>query len=266
MDPIHTTAGQPQRKRRWYQFRLRTMLLAVVPLALGSAWLARVLRWDDTVYLAISADGVVLSSGRTVPLGAAPSLYPLKDDLKQQMGRRASRRHGAVFTARIAVDPEAPCGNVKWVVHACQELGIEHFDFRSAGERMRMHIPPVFPSEGLFTDMDLPPVRVWLGAANDGSVASIHIGDRALGDFAALNRQIRDIVGDETGPGSVADTVMVELACADGLKFKHAVEAYLALSRRTRRDGTVVPLIENVRFLPALGSEYDAGGLDDFSL
>jgi len=261
MDSIDTTAGRPERKRRWYQFRLRTVLLAVIPLAVGSAWLARMLRWDDTVHLAISVDGVRLSSGQTVPLGPTTSLYALKDDLREQIVHRATGR-GAVFTARIAVDPETRVGDVDDVIWACRELGIEHFDLRTAGERMRMYMPPGRAWDGPLEDAQLPPLRVWLKAADNGSLASVQLGDRALDDLIALSAEVRQIVGSDTGPGSIADTTVVELASTDGLKFEHVVEVYLAVSRHVEPDGTVRPPCRHVRIasLPASGRE-DAEGL-----
>ena len=296
MDSIHAAAVGPKRKRRWCQFRVRTMLLAVIPLALGSVWLADVLRRDDTVHLAVTEDGVLLSSGQTLPLGPAASVYPLKDDLRQQIGHRASGRPGATLTARITVDPEAPCGKVKRAVWACQQLGIGHFEFRSAGEQMRLHMLPPFcrgtphdapppawvrherGSERLVwrsgddafvidvpplprctgvPDEGYPPIWVRLASDREGSLVSIRLRERELRDLPSLNRHISDIVSDTVTGSGVAFTHAVLLDCADALKFKRALDAYVAVSRRSLHDGSVVPLIENVWLLPVLDSEYD---------
>src|SRR5579862_8289376 len=62
------------------------------------------------------------------------------------------------------------------------------------------------------TDQEPPQeLKVRMDANPDGTLASMSMGDRTLGSFNALHTEILSIVGNETGPGSRAEKIEVEL-------------------------------------------------------
>lgn len=255
MDSAEPHSHNGRMRRRWLQFRLRTLLLAVVPVAVVAAWLGDRVRNRNLVRLEVTAEGEVLL------LRGLPA-----DEWKTALGRQFTSwqpggwRHD--WTARIAIDPEAACGDVKRAIRACHEFGIERFVLCCAGEEMAMELPPLLPSEGLPQDMGLPPAMVDLTAAPDGSLVGIHLGERAISDLAVLNQTLVDFFGQGGKHGDIIYEVVAVLACDDGLKFKHAVEAYGAVSRYVAPDGKPVPLIRDVRFSPLTDAERRLDGFD----
>jgi biopolymer transport protein ExbD len=111
-------------------------------------------------------------------------------------------------------------------------------------------MPLAAPSEGLPDDNQLPPIKVTLRAASNGKLSAIRMGDRTLGGFGALRAQIREIVGDATGPGSIAESTEVELDCDYHLKFEHVIDAITAVSGYVDDSGHVVKVIEKIKFSP----------------
>ena len=113
------------------------------------------------------------------------------------------------------------------------------------------------PSEAPTSDM-LPPIRVTLRANAAGDLAAIQLGQRSLGAanlsaaFHELHEEIRGIVGDDSGPGSIAAETEVELDCDYQLKFSYVIEAITAISGYVDKgpDGRtkVVKLIEKIKF------------------
>jgi len=111
-------------------------------------------------------------------------------------------------------------------------------------------MPLAAPSEGLPDDNQLPPIKVRMRADAAGRLANIQMGQRGLGtDFRLLHAQIREIVGDDTGPGSIAATTEVELDCDYNLKFKNVVDAITAISGYID-NGRVIKVIEKIKFAP----------------
>jgi len=107
------------------------------------------------------------------------------------------------------------------------------------------------PSEGLPDDNQLPPMKVRLRATASGRLAGIQLGQRTLPDFKALQMQVRDIVGDDRGPGSVAASTEIELDCDYGLRFESVIDAITAVSGYVASDGqNIVKLIEKIKFAP----------------
>jgi len=110
-------------------------------------------------------------------------------------------------------------------------------------------MPLAAPSEGLPDDNQLPPMKVRLRATDSGRLASIQLGQRTLPDFKSLQMQVRDIVGDDRGPGSVAASTEVELDCDYKLRFESVIDAITAVSGYVAGDGqNIVKLIEKIKF------------------
>ena len=60
--------------------------------------------------------------------------------------------------------------------------------------------------------------------------------------------------GDDSGPGSIAESTEIELDCDYRLRFEYVINAITAVSG-TIRDGQIVKLIEKIKFAPPRGEE-----------
>ena len=107
---------------------------------------------------------------------------------------------------------------------------------------------PLGPSRGAVEENPVPPIRVQMTAADDGSRAGLKLNGEAVGDFDDLRRRIVDLVG--TGPGSNADKAEVELDCDYNLKYDNVVRAITAVSGMVQPDGTVVEMVKKIKFTP----------------
>jgi len=117
-----------------------------------------------------------------------------------------------------------------------------------------IRMPLAAPSEGIPDPMQLPPIKVRMAAKADGSLLGVQMGTRTLSrenPFDDLHMQIREIVGDDTGPGSIAESTEVELDCDYNLDFEYVIAAITAVSGYVADDGTgVIKLVENIKFSP----------------
>jgi biopolymer transport protein ExbD len=98
-------------------------------------------------------------------------------------------------------------------------------------------------------DQQVPPVRVRLTAAPDGSLASIAMNGTQVADFEELRKRIIGLVGTDTGPNSLAEKTEVELDCDHQLKYVNVVRAITAVSGKVQ-DGQIVELIRKIKFTP----------------
>jgi biopolymer transport protein ExbD len=124
------------------------------------------------------------------------------------------------------------------------------FKFLSPEGDFSIKMPLSAPSVDARSDIQLPPIPIRLTADAGGRLTNILLDQRDLGtDFYALHTEIRSIVGDEGGPGSIASNTEVELDCDYSLKFDNVVRTMTALSGYVDH-GRVVKLIERIRFSP----------------
>jgi len=107
-------------------------------------------------------------------------------------------------------------------------------------------MPSTAPKKSEVSD-ELPPIKVRLSAASSGQLASISLGDRRLGTFADLRREIREMVRDSAGPGSEFE---VELDFDYNLRFEYVIDAITSVSGYIQADGQVAKLIERIKFSP----------------
>jgi biopolymer transport protein ExbD len=128
------------------------------------------------------------------------------------------------------------------------------FKIASAEGDFNVKMPLAAPSEGKPDDLQLPALKVRLTAEPGGRIAGIFFGQTPMKDFGQLRQQVVGIVGDDTGPGSIADTQEVELDCDYNLDFKYVIDAITAVSGEVTPDGEVVKLIEKIKFAPPRGS------------
>ena len=105
---------------------------------------------------------------------------------------------------------------------------------------------------------DIPPVKLQLSANADGSMNLMRMGGRPLGSgasaFQLLHQEIRGIVGGDSGPGSLASQMEVEIDADPRLHYINVVNAISAVSGYVDpATGTVFKLIEKVKFTPPKG-------------
>ena len=98
-------------------------------------------------------------------------------------------------------------------------------------------------------DQQVPPVRVKLAAGPDGALESIAMNGTPVADFDELRRRIVGLVGNDTGPNSLAEKTEVEFDCDYALKYVNVVRAITAVSGRVE-DGRMVELIRKIKFTP----------------
>jgi biopolymer transport protein ExbD len=124
------------------------------------------------------------------------------------------------------------------------------FKIASPEGDFNIKMPLAAPSEGLPDDSQLPPIKIRLRADSNGNLAGIQLGQRGLGRrFDLLRENILKIVGQDTGPGSVAESTEVELDCDYNLKFESVIDAITAVSGYIE-GGEIVKLIEKIKFSP----------------
>ena len=98
-------------------------------------------------------------------------------------------------------------------------------------------------------DQLVPPVRVRLSAAADGSLSGITMNGNPLATFDELHQRIMALVGTDSGPNSLAEKMEVEFDCDYALKYSHVVQAITAVSGQVR-DGQIVELVRRIKFTP----------------
>lgn len=98
-------------------------------------------------------------------------------------------------------------------------------------------------------DQQVPPVRVRLAADESGGLGGISMNGSPLRDFDDLRNRLIELVGNETGPNSLADKTEVELDCDPTLRYDFVVKAITAVSGR-QQGGEMVELVKKIKFTP----------------
>jgi biopolymer transport protein ExbD len=116
--------------------------------------------------------------------------------------------------------------------------------------RMPIHAP----SEGIPDDSQLPPIKVRMTAGPHGQLTAAFLGTTKLDPrepFRDLHRQVREIVGDDHGPGSIAANTEIELDCDYNLNYEYVIEAITAVSGyHDKRQDRIIQVIEKIKFSP----------------
>ncbi len=102
------------------------------------------------------------------------------------------------------------------------------------------------PSAGVSQD-PFPPIKLRITAKADGSLNQILMGSRPIASYPALHAEILNLVGSDTGPGSMASQMEVELDCDYALHYDNVIQAITAVSGYVRND-KIFRLIEKVKF------------------
>jgi biopolymer transport protein ExbD len=104
------------------------------------------------------------------------------------------------------------------------------------------------------TRIDLPsaPLKLRLVADGEGQLTSLSLNQQPFpaSDWRVLQSHLLRLVGRETGPGSLRDSLEVELDCDYRLRYDHAIAAVTAISGIRSESGDIVPLLEHVKFAP----------------
>ena len=109
---------------------------------------------------------------------------------------------------------------------------------------------PLGVSQGVADPSLLPPIKVRMVANSDGQLASMQLNDRPLSSFDALRLEIIGIIGDQSGPGSIRETIEVELECDSNLNYEHVIDAITAVSGYVDDNNNIVRLVEKIKFAP----------------
>lgn len=110
-------------------------------------------------------------------------------------------------------------------------------------------MPLAAPSKGIPNPDELPPLKVRLTASKDGKLTGIYLNEAHMSGFGQLRKRIVGLVGDDTGPGSLAASTEIELDCDYNLSFEYTINAITAVSGEIR-NGEIVKLIEKIKFAP----------------
>jgi biopolymer transport protein ExbD len=110
-------------------------------------------------------------------------------------------------------------------------------------------MPAAAPSQGTPDDEQLPPMTLRLTSDARGQLTGIQLNDIGFGSFDELHRHVMGIVGTEAGPGLLTGAE-IELDCDYHLRYEAVINAITAVLGHKAEDGSVVKLIEKIRFAP----------------
>ena len=110
-------------------------------------------------------------------------------------------------------------------------------------------MPASAPSQGAPDDDQLLPMKLRLTAGQGGGLSGITLNDRQFGNLDELHAYIIELVGsDESGEG--LEGAEVELDCDYGLHYENVVAAITAVSGEIDDDGSIIKLVEKIKFTP----------------
>jgi biopolymer transport protein ExbD len=113
-----------------------------------------------------------------------------------------------------------------------------------------IRMPIAAPSEGDPDPDLLPPITVRLLATGTGHLSSIRMNEKDLGrNFKALNMEMRQIVGDSTGP-NIGDAAEVEIDADYALRFEYVMDTITAVSGYVGSEGNIIKVVEKIKFAP----------------
>ena len=142
--------------------------------------------------------------------------------------------------------------------HAIPELGtppfliffIMTFKIVTIEGDFNIKMPIGAPSEGDPDEDLIPPIKVRLQATDSGYLSNIRLNEKSLGrSFKALNMEIRQIVGDSTGP-NMGDVAEVEIDPDYQLRFENIIFAITAVSGYIGPDDNIIKICEKIKFAP----------------
>ena len=110
-------------------------------------------------------------------------------------------------------------------------------------------MPASAPAQGAPDEDQLPPMKLRLTAGEGGGLSGITLNDRQFASLDELHAHIADLVGsDDSGDG--IEGAEVELDCDYGLRYENVVAAITAVSGEIDDDGSIIKLVEKIKFTP----------------
>ncbi len=196
----------------------------------------------NTIYVNVSAKKTIAIEGDETSIDDANAALSRLSSSAEERGKTA-----AAISVRITMDDRASYGDFRRAIKACQNNRFERFVLQCGTDSYPFSAPLAAPAEGLPDADMLPPLKVRLKARRAGELALMSLNDNNLGtNFEILHSHIISIIGDDRGPGSVAEAAELELHCDDALRFKYVAEAYRSVSYFVDESGTRVALIKKV--------------------
>lgn len=113
-----------------------------------------------------------------------------------------------------------------------------------------IRMPSAAPSQNAMDEELLPPMTLRLTAGADGKLAGIQLNKQQFNNFNDLHAEIMDIVGTEAGPDAGLAGGEVELDCDFNLAYENVIAAITAVTGHRTEDGTIIKLIEKIKFAP----------------
>ncbi len=118
---------------------------------------------------------------------------------------------------------------------------------------------PASASEGIPDPEQSPPITLTMRSDSNGRLISMQFGTVELGtDFEALRIKMREIAGDDAGPGSAASMPEVTLKCDYDLQYRYTMAAISKVTGFVNSQKRIIPLVKTLRFAPP---ETRPGGL-----
>jgi len=117
-----------------------------------------------------------------------------------------------------------------------------------------INMPIAAPAQVETDEINLPDIKVRLNVAEDGSLASLQLGQRDLGRGAAaferLNGEILKIIGRPGNP--LTKDVEVEIDADYNLDYSYTLQAVSACTGRLDPDtGQIIRYVEKIKFAPS---------------
>ena len=111
-------------------------------------------------------------------------------------------------------------------------------------------MPAAAPSQGAPDEDQLPPMKLRLTSGDGGGLSGIALNDRQFANLNELHAYILDLVGSDAASGEGLDGAEVELDCDYDLRYENVVAAITAVSGEIADDGSIIKLVEKIKFTP----------------
>ena len=242
-------------------------------------------RRDRASLVVACAIGSILSPGCSPSVSTPPSRRPLfevelrefdglsftdnlhgpYDDSQINLGEALERAQQATppneeLLVRISAADAVSYGRLKVFIGLFVQRGIRKFELRFADELTYPFEAADEPGPGVPITRDLPPFIVRLRAAKRKTLDAIYIDTREVASFDALRMEMIARIGDERGPGSIAESAVVVMECDDEISVLFLRQAYAAVAGYRSADGEFVPLVKSI--LPMSLDEDDVADIE----
>jgi hypothetical protein len=150
----------------------------------------------------------------------------------------------------VVADPRASHGALDSLLHACVEQGFESYVLTDASDGERSFsfvLVKDLPCGGSPDPCTLPPITLYLRAAEDGSLTSLRANQRHFRNYAGLRKWLIGVIGPARGPNSIHEWIEVEMRCDTNLKIRHVFDAHAAVAGYKTKDGKWVSLVKRIR-------------------